>query len=313
VPTGRKLVEVLQEVVVDSCWRQWAALGAPVVPTSGRNARTIVDAEALLLMTAIATPLEARLHDVLAWWAQVGATHTSVKRLGTMARYFPHRSLSGLSEFAAEALEIGDRRWQAYAAEARPSGRSKFSSDDGTWPPKLLSEPALMLRLRAGFGHGAKTDSLTYLVGSSRAPATAASVAEATHYSTAAVRIALQDMVAAGFVSEARKRPAHYYVSSGTWSAFLFTEETRQTGHRWRHWNRLFGYIASLLAMLEESLDESEYRASSLARDLYETHREFLLLNEVPLPDPRSHPGVRYLHALEDRAAHLRAWFRKAL
>ncbi|NND01488.1 MAG: hypothetical protein HKN91_01755 [Acidimicrobiia bacterium] len=318
MPSHSRLLEGLRHLSVEVSWRQWASLGAPVVSTDKSSVNSIVDIEALMMLTPIASQYEARLSDVLVWWARVGARHTSMKRISSLAPYFPNASLSGLDGFAAAAFDGGDRRWQALASRSEPIARERFLRDPESWSPRIRSRAALMLRLRAGFGHGAKIDSLTYLVGMAGHAATASDIAGATQYSQEAVRTALGDMVTANFVKQVTGRPTRYHVLPGPWMRLLNPKGDTHGGYVWRSWDNLFSYIAGVLKILEEaelqaSHELSEYLIASGARELHEKNRSAIESNDMPIPDPRSHPGPRYLHELADAFEDLRNWFSEAL
>jgi hypothetical protein len=86
-----EIASVARAAAADAVWRQWGALGAPV---AGANSapRSVIDPEALLLLSASIRSSERRLDDVLGWWAAAGSTLLSVQR---SSRRRPKRGTAG--------------------------------------------------------------------------------------------------------------------------------------------------------------------------------------------------------------------------
>ena len=152
----------LQERTLGVLWRQWGTLGAS---TASHPARGLIDPEALVLASLAFQDEERRLADVLRWWATTGAPLLSVTRIRNLARQFPVSVRDRLGEFAACALGEGrDFRWRPLARPSgRPAGRRRKALGR---EPKVLAPPALLLRLRLGFGVAVKADLLAVLLGS---------------------------------------------------------------------------------------------------------------------------------------------------
>jgi hypothetical protein len=64
--TLHSLEERLQEVGAKAAWAQWSSLGAGT-PQGGRRASSIIDPEALLLLSLYLIPAERRLRDLTRW------------------------------------------------------------------------------------------------------------------------------------------------------------------------------------------------------------------------------------------------------
>ena len=150
-----EIASAAREAAVEAVWRQWSLLGAPV---TGANPtpRSVIDPEALLLLSASMRSTERRLDDVLAWWAAAGSTLVSVQRTTTLLRRFPPAVRTGMAPFAAAAVEAGDGRWVALSRAADEGTLTSRGKRGGE--PRLIPYPALMLRLRAGFGVGVKAE-----------------------------------------------------------------------------------------------------------------------------------------------------------
>jgi hypothetical protein len=93
------------------------------------------------------------------------------------------------------------------------------AKDAGT--VRILSGPALTLRLRAGFGMSAKADLLSLLLGLGGDPADLNTIAEVTAYSQRTIRNATAEMTLAGFVHEIEGRPSSFHVTPESWRPLL--------------------------------------------------------------------------------------------
>ena len=90
-----EIVSVARRTGVSACRSQWVAMGAGANPSSEGRARSIVDLEALVLLSLYHREHERRLADLVVWWARTGSRLTSVKRLLTIARRFPGQLRAG--------------------------------------------------------------------------------------------------------------------------------------------------------------------------------------------------------------------------
>lgn len=251
-------------VALDAAWRQWTALGASggAAPQSG----TLLDPEALVLASAQLVAHERRLGDFLRWWAETGAAFGSVQRTRSLLRVWPEGAAEALSAFAASAVAAGDRRWAPLAGpeplDARPG--------KGAAAPVVTHPSALVLRLRAAFGGSAKADLLAVLLGSDR-PQTVRALAEATGYSTVAVRVALGEMALARVAEATGATPTAYRVAEpGLWAGFVGGRAVP----RWGHWAEAYAVLLDVAdwGARADAGAWSPYVAGSKARDLLERH-----------------------------------------
>ncbi|HYH79913.1 MAG TPA: hypothetical protein VEX86_08945 [Longimicrobium sp.] len=300
-----EIASVARASAVDAVWRQWAALRAPV---TGVAATAVVDPEALLLLSCALRDSERRLDDVLTWWARAGAALLSVQRVRTMARAFPESSRAGLMAFARAAAECGDTRWKSLGAAVEVDAlvsRGKRGNE-----PDLSAYPSLMLRLRAAFSVGVKADVLAVLVAMGGADATVRGLVQATGYTPAAVRRAVQEMHAALVVRTTSHRPATYHIDISVWASFLDLEAVEHSG--WRYFAGVFAFLAAVVAWGEEGTDNG-YVAASAARDIFEAHRFAFEINRISFPEPDTAPGARYLRAFGDIIPEVDGWLARNL
>lgn len=156
----------LEEAVLDRLAAGWIALGAPL---GGLADRTLVDPEALIVMTALRGRDEARVHETALDWCIKYGRFVNGSRLRTVAREIGGDAAE-LVEFAARVAGGGGPRWPMFAGQSVPyRSRGKIVVDH-------LREPgALAVRLRALFGVAARADVLAVLA---CAPDVALSLAE---------------------------------------------------------------------------------------------------------------------------------------
>lgn len=256
-----------------AAWAQWAALGAGVVADGELAARSVVDPEALILVSLASADAERRLEDVLGAWAGEGASLLSVQRLESLAAAFPEGVRGRIGDWARYAREAGDRRWRRMVREPSPEWPTPRGKPFGT--PDLRSGPGLMLRMRAGFGVGCKGDALTFLLANGGIDRTVRQVVEATGYTDRAVRTALEEMERAGFVIRSSGHPTAYRVDPDRWAPLLGLEAAVP---EWRQWAILYGFLTTVARWSEEAAAAgwSPYVFASRGRSLVETHQQEL-------------------------------------
>lgn len=280
----------LREAAARAAWTQW---GAIFTSAAGRRpARAIVDPEALLFGSLALMHHEPRLGRVARLWARYGARLLSVQRAKNIARRFPPTVGEQLSEFAQLAVaEGGDIRWRSLAGEsteARPASRREPQASR-----VLEGGPALLLRLRLGFGVGIKPDVVSYLVGVAGGGSTVQQIAEATQYHRRAVRRAIEELVAAGFVEARSTAPASYRVDVGKWAELLAIVVDNPPA--WRSWVDVYAFVAALDAWWRRPAPESAFVVASEARDLTAEHAAALESAGVRLTALGRHRGEAYV------------------
>ncbi len=257
-----RAIAALREATAEAAWTQWSAIFT--VAASHRPARSIVDPEALLLISLALRDHEPRLWSAAVTWAQFGSRLLSVQRAKNVAPAFPAPVRGRLAEFARLAMDDGgDQRWRSLASRAsrtrKPGGRARVGA------PRVAGGPALMLRLRLGLGVGIKPDVLAHLIGHAGGAMAIVLVARATAYYGRAVRRALEELLAAGFVESRPTTPVSYRVDNSKWAGLLEFESRNPPA--WRDWAGTYAFIAALDDWSHQ-LPESELVLASEARDL---------------------------------------------
>lgn len=315
VETWRRVSRTAADAAVRTAWEQWATIGSLARSAADGAVRRVVDPEALVLTSLVFQDRERRLRDLTRWWARVGAPLTSVQRMRTLVAAVGAESSRCLALFSRWSSDAGHRSWAPYASES-----STNEPGDGSrgWkgPPELtLLEPAtLMLRMRAAFGVGAKSDVLTYLIGLQGSKATVSSISAAVGYTETAVRGALKDMALGRLIREVGTRPAHYRTSHRPWVELLElgTPEARDepAGPLWGMWSQLFGLLidAHHLGVRAATIGESEYIVASAARDALERATPALAVHEIDVADFDRHPGRAFVDALLGAVEEVSAW-----
>ncbi len=296
-----------------AAWQQWSSLGAGAHAADEDAIRSIIDPEALVLVSLAMLDEERRLADMLAWWARVGSRLLSVQRMKVLAEAYPERVRVHLARFARSAAETKDARWHRYAAEAPLEARDRISKEAVV--PALSPVPALLLRLRSGFGVSAKPDVLAFLIGISDRAATVQEIERATGYAGVTIRDATRDLVQARFIREMDERPMRYYARREQWAALLQLGSQGQTDMPvWRSWKTVFAFLAHVDELARSCAVESAsaYVQSSRARDVFLIHQRAFTDNRIDVPDPRDFRGAAYLAAFRDTVQALADWMVQA-
>jgi hypothetical protein len=318
--TVRSIGVLAAETAVEAAWTQWSALTTAAVPVSDRRVWTIVDPEALVLLSLAVRDRERRLNDLLAAWARVGAPLLSVQRLKTLAKEFPRAVQEQVSDFARYATDAGDRRWRAHAAGlGEMSGLEPRKKDIGSL--RLIEGPALMLRLRAGIGVGAKADLLAFLLGLHGGAADLKAITVAAGYTDRAMRTAAEEMALARFIHQVQGPPNAHRADHQAWAQVLdvqrldSTPEPRPSIPPWRFWAVAFAFLAEVKFWAQQAEQEgwSAYVASSRARDMVDSHRHRLRYVQWHLPEPVAARGAEYLEVFGRLVEQASNWTKQYL
>ncbi len=269
-----KMLRTIADRVREACstvvWRQWAALGS--MAASDTAARSLIDPEALVLISLSLSNYERRLRDVITDWSSVGSRLLSVQRFKNLAGSYPDSTMDSAREYASFVLvEMGDVRWRSIP---RGKAHSAFVSRRKRWTKELslLSEAALMLRLRLGLGVNMRSDVLSFLLSIQGNWVTVAEVARALSYTKAATRRAAGDLAGAGLIRvEARATPDTYSADPKSWSYIL---EYGKSPPAWRNWQHIFAFTAALDEWESASRDRklSPYAVNTRGKELMEKH-----------------------------------------
>lgn len=316
--TAKRIGALALETATEAAWAQWACLGASVVTERARHPRSVVDPEALVLASLAMAGAERRLEDVLEGWAHEGARLLSVQRLRSLADRFPPEVKGRIGDFARYAVAAGDRRWTRLARP--PSSVSAGPRGKPFGAIRLTAGPALMLRLRAGFGVGSKGDVLAFLLADGGRPQSVKQIVSATAYTDRAVRTAVEEMARAGFVLQSTGRPATYRAERDPWVRLLGPAPAEKPSPAWsedippwRSWASAYAFLVAVAewAQQAQGAEWSAYVLGSRARSLLETHVGALTLAglEAEVAGGRTRPADELVPLLE----RFREWVRESL
>lgn len=319
MPLLSSLPRNLRHAVLDVVWRQWRVLGAgaaaPFTKRSTsygkdgrRQLRTLVDPEALVLVSLMLFEDERRLGDLLHDWGARNSDLLSVQRMRNLEAGYPETVRSVLSQrlawFAAVARDEGkDLRWRPLAkgwtgmaggsssAEGDQSegerlavdrrrsastpvsrGNAEASKKSRATRARLTSDVTLLLRLRLGLGVGVKSDLLAFLLARDEEWATVRDIADATRYTVAAVRRAAEDLAAARLIESLGRQPTTYRAVFVAWAPLLGLEDRPP---RWGSWHERFVFATDFLqwADVARAHPLSDYAFGVHGRQLLEEHR----------------------------------------
>lgn len=309
----KKIREFAETAVIEVAWAQWSALTAAVAPAEGRSAWTVVDAEALVLASLFVAPLERRLEDVVAAWAGTAGFLMSKARFRGLRELFPDGGEEQIGAFARYALRGGDGRWKSWASPS--PGDAYAPRDKSLGRIKLTEGPALILRLRGGFGVNAKADILGTLLGLRGEAADLTEITTVTGYSERMIRTATEEMALAGFIHEIEGRPSSFYADPDSWEDVLrsgssTSREGRSAIAPWRFWAALFAFFCDVSDWGRKARDQhwTEYVAGSRSRDLVEKHAPRLQKAGIRPLGPGMIEVTHHLETFHDVVDRVRCW-----
>jgi hypothetical protein len=301
---AKEVQNTVDQAAVGAAWCQWGSLTSMAIQAGAPRATSIVDPEALILLSLAFRERERRLEDLLLGWARTGSGLTSVQRMLSVMLDFPEPTRERVGDWALHAAEAGDRRWRKLVRDPLPGTHPLRRKPWG--PPEFHGGPSLMLRLRAGFGVGAKSDVLCFLLGMSDASASIRAIANATKYTERAVRNAAEEMALAGFIQELHGWPSEFRVDALAWAPVLSREaEQRAPSGRgmppWRSWAPIFAFLTNVASWAVESSGEgrSPYLQATTARDIYERHHVALRKAGVEFMSPEGLASAKGAEFLE--------------
>ena len=298
---------LLREAVLEAAWIQWHALGTRL--HAERSAHTMVDPEALLLVSLALHHHEKRLWDVLASWAQHGSKLFSLQRIKNLQKSYPQSVKVRVTQFAYRARDEGnDFRWRSLVGSN--AGAEARTQDLLLGYPLKWHPAALMVRMRLGFGIGLGSDLLSYLISQGGEWVSARQAAEATGYSVYALRRAADEIVAAQFIESTGGKPVQYRARMEEWGSLI---EVEHPPPGWRFWHQVYAFAANLILADEggDWDDLSNYLLSTQLRDLFEMHQDVFALNHLDLLHPEKLPGEDILPAMEVAVKNLAEWITK--
>ena len=192
----------------------------------------------------------------------------------------------------------------------------------------LKRPPLLQLRLRAGFGVGARSEVLTCLLGFGGKTATLRDLISATCLSRSTVNRALAAMESAGLIAHSGPRPAKFALSIDPWkevlgaAAFNHGDTMKFARYlpprikyaaspKWRPWMHLYRFLAVASFECTRALGNAKARPPLAAK----LHREYARLRHASwatgsrLDTPGHALGDGIIGAAPEIIGELREWY----
>jgi len=283
--------------LLDILWRQWTSLG--VFGHSEPWTGSVIDPEALLLLSCTVTRYDARLFDAALEWLRLNGRFINVHRIKRILKeeiYVGEPVLRAMT--AVTTTSVHEAKWARMTREAtkKPGKREAlfFLKDGGhlptvneedpvfakygylrdrfetrgvaeSFPPEPLSN--LLLRLRALLGVNARCEILLFLLLNGRGSPRA--MARSCYYFPATISKALAEMNQSGYViSRTEGRHRYYMLVPDTWKKLLLGNEPNPA---WVVWARLFSALEQAWLFLDSNAQTGKSplaQASSLRRIL---------------------------------------------
>jgi hypothetical protein len=150
-----------------------------------------------------------------------------------------------------------------------------------------------MLRLRLGLGVGIKPDVIAFLVGVAGARETVHQIAGATGYYRRAVRRALEELVAAGFLEARPTAPVSFRADLSKWAVLLGIDVADPPA--WGSWAALYAFVAAAEEWWRSAQRATPFVLASEARDLVAAHEKALELAGLRFPRSDTAGGEGFL------------------
>ena len=316
----RLVSEVTEQAALEMIWEQWAELGADAPPSQRREKMSLVDPEALLLLSLCLVPADHKIKELMRWWALNGARLTSVIRLKRLLPFFPPAATTGVGHLAGIAASH-DPRWSSLSTL-----RSVTCTGEGERRIEVLKPSSLILRMRLIFGVNPTADVITYLLSRGNQPATARQIGVATGYGRSSIHRVLEGLTAAKIAGRSTGRPASYVMCAEAWQEMLGrnvirTDVRGRVGFRrgylkntaapmWLCWTQIF----SFLAMLREACiraQSSSWNHREVLRpvcDQFDGFRKVFIEHNLMLPSLNPY-GDQYIWSLHDNISKLSSWY----
>lgn len=265
--------------LLEILWRQWTTLGVSGYGETWKG--SVIDPEALLLISCTILRYDARLFDAVLEWLRINGRFVNVQRIKRMLKV---EIFVGEAVFRALAATIknsvNEAKWGRQASKkAGELGEPEplFFLKDGRPIPVVQQEDPLflkygflrtpfkergvalrfrpeppsnlLLRLRALLGVNARCEILAYLLLNDRGSPRA--MARDCYYFPATVSKALAEMSQSGYVvSQTEGRHRYYKLISDEWRDLLLGKAPPQP---WVVWARLFSALEQIWVFLNRA------------------------------------------------------------
>jgi DNA-binding transcriptional ArsR family regulator len=256
--TSGSAPSALTRQALELCWGAWSELG---VSGWGRTHRDwVIDPEPLIIATSRLGRDDPRLRDESMDWCIRNWRYVSQTRLRNLLRSDMYATPETWGPYAATVNAHAGVRWPL-ASEERPhyqvTGRSML---------RPLTDPSLLvLRMRAMFGVGARTEILRHLLLTPDSRLTAAEIASAVGYAKRGVSDECEILVQGGLLEVLALGNRFYYSLNRSRHLSRFVGPAAPTAP---DWIALFRVVFSVLELAESSI---EYSSQVHSVELHQT------------------------------------------
>jgi hypothetical protein len=266
-----------QDRVFDILWRQWSALGVAGHGDVWRG--SLIDPEALLLITCTVGRYDARMFDAMVEWMGINGRYINVqrlKRIMTSELFAGEQVVRAVAAITSDSVSAAKWSSMAKTGEAgEPPCPLFFLSHGKPMPVVQETDPIfrehgllrtryearnvaqlfrpepvsnLMLRLRAFLGVNARCEIIAYLLLHEKS--SPGSLARDAYYFPLTISKAMAEMRDSGFLaSRIQGRRRDHRLAPGIWSDLFVGHEQP----RWIVWPRLFRAIEVLWMFFQDT------------------------------------------------------------
>ena len=272
--------ERFHELLLGFLWRQWAALG--VAGSAAAATPWMIDPEALLLFSTVASRRDARLFDEILDWLHANGSWINLQRLSRMQQELEPGDASVLASIAGHlSRESAHGKWKILTRKVEPvaspdlarplfPGVPVLGSMDEEFlrwgwrrgPVKIrgLSQPprpdqpaSFLIKLRALFGRQSRAEIIAWLL--ARESGHPAEMARELGYYPRSLQVVLNELTLSGHVRAVRAaREKHFAIRHDEWR-FLLTWKGGESGDfpAWVQWGALFRVLRRFYDLLDRS------------------------------------------------------------
>ena len=315
--------------ILDLLWDYWIDFGVSAYSHIPKKQKTVMDPEALLLISGVFGRYDARLFDEILNWLSVNGKFINILKLKNAMKveHYPAKVFNAISDFVVKEYNL--YKWKGLSKKEtavrevpffyKKSGepleiygnldpifrRNGFLRGEITWKGNQrhfspYNAVNLILRLRALFGVNMRSDLIHYLlVHDSGHPS---GMARELYYSQKGVHDTLSEIEESGFVSIIRKGKEKHYILDKKKFFDIFELDPKEV--RYINWNKLFISFVEILELIEDEKfkKSSDLVRSSQLRQLMKKVQPQIIESGIKrtLPDPSRYLGESLLPVLFD-------------